>query len=75
MNIEIKLKHFEVPDSISDVDYHVIFPLNQIDANDLADLCDQFRKNVFAKAKKQDPTSKLRINPLFEKDFDYPKPE
>lgn len=66
--IDIELEPFAIPHFVRQSENQrapgaelAVFPLSAIDAEAIEGLCDQFRKDVFAKAGKRDP------------DFDRPR--
>ena len=40
------------------------FSLEQVDAETLSDMCDEFRREIFNKAKKEDPKAKVEFRKL-----------
>lgn len=59
--INIELKPFSTPNFVilkrqNDGDKeNKSFPLKELDSRTLSDMCDEFRKEVFKKAEKEDP--------------------
>ena len=60
MNIE--LRPWVTPSFVITACGKISWPLREIDADTLAQLCDDFRAEVFLKAKRIDPKSGLRCD-------------
>ena len=59
ITVPVKIKPFIVPYHVVDEDdLDKMFELKDIEADVLAALCDKFRKDVFLRAKKKDPSKK-----------------
>jgi hypothetical protein len=63
--MKLKLKPFSTPNYViaekpgrkEDFQTAPVFPLREIEADELAEMCDEYRKNIFKKAGKKDPCS------------------
>jgi hypothetical protein len=61
--MKLKLKPFSTPNYViaekserkGDYQTAPVFPLREIEANELAEMCDEYRKSIFRKAGKNDP--------------------
>lgn len=60
MKMEIEIQKFSTPNFVLSIPQpnetnRVSWPIREVDAQTLSKLCDEFRREVFAKAEKKDP--------------------